>query len=100
MAARGEPVNLTDDTSELTLEIVLESIFGTDLDRLEQQMGANPFEVVAKEQNRDLKFAFQFRSLGQLVGELIERRRRAPEEHFDFSSMLMADARPGKRRSR
>ena len=64
-AARGEPVNVTDDTSELTLEIVLRSIFGTDLDRLERKLGANPFQVVAKEQNRDLKFAFQFRSLGQ-----------------------------------
>jgi cytochrome P450 len=89
-AARGEPVNVTDDTSELTLEIVLGSIFGADLLRLEQQFGANPFEVVAKEQNRDLKFAFRFRSLAKLVGELIERRRREPEQHFDFLALLMA----------
>jgi len=89
-SARGEAVNLTDDVSELTLEIVLCSIFGSDLERLRRQLGANPFEVVAKEQNRDLKFAFRFRSLGKLVAELIERRRREPEEHFDFLSMLMA----------
>jgi len=89
-AAAGEPVNLTDDTSEMTLEIVLRSIFGADLARLERQMGVNPFEVVAKDQNRDLKFAFRFRSLGRLVGELIERRRREPEVHFDFLAMLMA----------
>jgi len=89
-AVRGEPVNLSDDTSELTLEIVLRSIFGSDLARLESQLGANPFEVVAKEQNRDLKFAFRFRSLTKLVAELIDRRRREPEEHFDFLSMLMA----------
>ena len=61
----AKPVNLTDDASELTLEIVLRSIFGNDLERLERQLGANPFEVVAKEQNRDLKFAFRFRSLDQ-----------------------------------
>jgi cytochrome P450 len=89
-AARGEPINLSDDTSELTLDIVLGSIFGTDLDRLEKQFGANPFEVVAKEQNRDLKFAFRFRSLTKLVAELINRRRQSSEEHFDFLSMLMA----------
>ena len=89
-AARAEAVNLSEDTSELTLEIVLRSIFGTDLARLEKQLGANPFEVVAKEQNRDLKFAFRFRSLTKLVAELIDRRRRTPEEHFDFLSMLMA----------
>ena len=89
-AAAGEPINLTEDLSELTLEIVLHSILGTDLARLERQLGANPFEVVAKEQNRDLKFAFRFRSLTKLVGDLIERRRREPEERFDFLEMLMA----------
>jgi cytochrome P450 len=89
-AARAEAVNISDDTSELTLEIVLRSIFGSDLGRLEKQLGANPFQVVAKEQNRDLKFAFRFRSLTKLVQELINRRRREPEEHFDFLAMLMA----------
>src|ERR1700722_10995336 len=38
-AARGEPINLTDDASELTLDIVLRSIFGTDLERLERNLG-------------------------------------------------------------
>ena len=89
-AARGEAINMSDDASELTLEIVLRSIFGSDLARLEAQFGANPFEVVAKEQNRDLKFAFRFRSLTKLVAELINRRRQTSEEHFDFLSMLMA----------
>jgi cytochrome P450 len=88
-AARGEPVNISLDTSEMTLEIVLKSIFGSDLERLAHQMGVNPFEVVAKHSNRDLKFAFQFRSLGKLVGELINQRRDAPERHFDFLSMFM-----------
>jgi cytochrome P450 len=66
------------------------SILGTDLERLEQMMGVNPFEVVAKHANRDLKFAFQFRSLGRLVGELINRRRSEAAEHFDFLAMLMS----------
>jgi cytochrome P450 len=89
-AARAEPINLSDDASELTLEIVLRSIFGSDLARLEHEFGANPFEVVAKEPNRDLKFAFRFRSLTKLVAQLIERRRGTSEEHFDFLSMLMS----------
>jgi cytochrome P450 len=88
-AARGEAVNISSDTSELTLEIVLRSIFGTDLKKLERQLGQNPFEVVAKQSNRDLKFAFQFRSLAKLVLELIKTRRETDEEHFDFLSMLM-----------
>jgi enediyne biosynthesis protein E7 len=92
-AAQGEAINLTDDVSELTLEIVLHSIFSTDLERLERETGGNPFELVAKETNRDLKFAFRFRSLAKLVSELIERRRGEPdEERFDFLEMLI-DAR-------
>jgi enediyne biosynthesis protein E7 len=90
LAARGEPLNLTDDMSELTLEIVLRSIFGRDLDRLSEQLGGNPFEVITKEQSRDLQFAYKFRSLTKLVAQLLARRRTIPEEHFDYVAMLMA----------
>lgn len=90
LAARGEPVNLTDEMSDLTLEIVLRSIFGRDLDRLSEQLGGNPFEVVTREQSRDLQFAYKFRSLTKLVAQLIARRRATPEEHFDYVAMLMA----------
>ena len=90
LAARGEPVNLTDEMSDLTLDIVLRSIFGRDLDRLTTQLGGNPFEVVAREQSRDLQFAYKFRSLTRLVAQLIARRRAEPEEHFDYVAMLMA----------
>jgi cytochrome P450 len=90
LAARGEPVNLTDEMSDLTLDIVLRSIFGRDLDRLAAELGGNPFEVVTREQSRDLQFAYKFRSLTKLVAQLIARRRAAPEEHFDYVAMLMA----------
>jgi cytochrome P450 len=88
-ATRGEPVNLTDDMSELTLEIVLGSIFGKDLITLTRQPGGNPFAVVTRETARDLKFAYQFRSLGKLVAALMAKRRAEPAEHFDYLSMLM-----------
>src|SRR5262252_10281174 len=90
LARRGELINLTDEMSELTLEIVLRAIFGRDLDRLTQQLGGNPFEVVTKEPSRDLQFAYKFRSLSKLVAQLIARRRAEPEEHFDYVAMLMA----------
>ena len=88
-AARGELVNLTDDMSELTLEIVLGSIFGKDLATLTRQPGGNPFEVVTREPTRDLKFAYRFRSLAKLVSAIMARRRAEPAEHFDYLSMLM-----------
>jgi len=90
LAARGEPVNLTDEMSELTLAIVLRSIFGTDLDRLSAELGGNPFEVVTKEQARDLQFAYKFRKLTKLVAGLLARRRAEPGEHFDYVAMLMS----------
>jgi cytochrome P450 len=90
--AHGELVNITDDMSELTLEIVLLSIFGTDLERLEKDFGSNPFDIVTKETARDLKFAYKFRQLAKLVGALANRRRAEKSEHFDFLQMLM-DAR-------
>ncbi len=88
-AARGELVNVTDDMSELTLEIVLLSIFGTDLERLSREMGANPFDIVTKEPARDLKFAYRFRQLSKLVGALAKRRVKEKSEHFDFLQMLI-----------
>ena len=84
LARGGELVNLTDEMSELTLEIVLRSIFGRDLDRLSE-----PFEVVTREQSRDLQFAYKFRSLTKLVAQLIAERRASEEEHFDYVAMLM-----------
>src|SRR4029077_326998 len=87
LARRGELINLTDEMSELTLEMVLRSIFGRDLDRLSQQLGGNPFEVVTKEQSRDLQFAYKFRSLTKLVAQLIAQRATG-EEHFDYVAML------------
>jgi cytochrome P450 len=89
LARHGELINLTDEMSELTLEIVLRSIFGRDLDRLSQQLGGNPFEVVTREQSRDLQFAYKFRSLTKLVAQLIAQRRATGEEHFDYVAMLM-----------
>jgi len=89
-ASQGEPVNLTDEMSELTLEIVLRAIFGRDLDRLTRELGANPFEVVSREPARDLQFAYRFRSLTKVVAQLIAQRRAEPEEHFDYLAMLMS----------
>jgi enediyne biosynthesis protein E7 len=90
LAARGEPVNITEEMSELTLDIVLRSIFGRDLDRMSEQAGGNPFEVVTRDQERNLQFAFKFRSLAKIVAGLMERRRAEKEEHFDYVGMLMS----------
>jgi|HubBroStandDraft_6_1064221.scaffolds.fasta_scaffold65176_2 cytochrome P450 len=90
LTAHGELVNLTDEMSELTLEVVLRAIFGSDLDRLTQQLGGNPFEVITRESGRNLQFAYKFRSLTKLVAGLIAQRRSEAGEHFDYLGMLMS----------
>ncbi|MBS0395445.1 MAG: cytochrome P450 [Proteobacteria bacterium] len=90
LAARGEPIDVTDEMSGLTLDIILRSIFGEDLDWLAERMGGNPFAVVAEHVARDLQFAYKFRSLTRLVGELAVRRRADGIERFDFLGMLLA----------
>ncbi len=90
-AARGDTINVTNDMSALALEVILRSLFGTDLDFLTAQPGGNPFDIFTDESVRDLKFAYRFRQLTKLVQQLIERRRgEAPESHFDFLGMLLA----------
>jgi cytochrome P450 len=89
-ARHGERVNVTEDMSELTLEIVMRSIFGADLDWLSEQAGGNPFDVVTKEQNRDLKFAYKFRQLGKVIAELAQRRRDENIDSPDFLGMLIS----------
>jgi enediyne biosynthesis protein E7 len=91
LAARGELVNVTEEMSDLTLEIVMRSLIGRDLERVTQELGANPFEVVAKDSARNLQFVYKFRSLTSLVQKLIAGRRARPgEEHFDYLAMLLS----------
>jgi len=90
LTATGERINVTDEMSELTLEVILRAVFGTDLDRLSQQLGENPFQIIARESVRDLTFAYRFRQLRKLVSELAERRRSDAAEHFDFLGMLVS----------
>lgn len=92
-AARGEPIDVTDEMSQLTLDVILHAIFGEDLAWLAEKMGGNPFAVVNEHSARDLTFAYKFRSLTRLVQELMQKRiarvGQEGEEHFDFLQMLL-----------
>jgi cytochrome P450 len=92
--AAGEPVNVTDDMSVMTLEIILSTIFGDDLAAMTQETGENPFAVLTAEPTRDLRFAYQFRKLTTLIGKCVARRRAAgcgpAGDHPDYVSMLLS----------
>ena len=89
-AESGEPIAMTSEMSELTLAIILRSLFGDDLEWLTERIGQNPFAIVTEHAARDLQFAYRFRSLVRLVGELVARRRAENLDRPDFLGMLMA----------
>jgi enediyne biosynthesis protein E7 len=89
-AAQDQPVNVTDEMSEVTLDFILRAIFGADLDRLAQQMGQNPFDIITEDSVRDLAFASRFYRLRKLVVDIVSRRRAQAGESLDFIGMLVA----------
>ena len=97
-ARSGMPVNVTQDMSEVTLEIILRALFGDDLDRLTTGRSDNPFAILTEETGRDLLFASRFRSLSSLIFEEVERRRREHHTSNDLVSMLLEanDRRSGE----
>jgi cytochrome P450 len=86
-ADRNEPVNVTQDMSEATLEVVLLALFGEDLLRF----GAS-FNLLTDHTARNLAFAYKFRQLGKLIMEDVGRRRRENVRSNDIVSLLI-DAR-------
>jgi hypothetical protein len=89
----GEPVNVTNDMSEMTLEIILRMIFGDDIEAMAAEAGENPFAVLTGESERDLRFAYRFRKLTSLIGRCVARRRAAGSEPTgadpEYLSMLL-----------
>jgi cytochrome P450 len=93
-AESGEMLNVTRDTSEAALEVVLRATLGADYDRLLQELGSNPFAMLTEEAARDLRFAYRFRQLGKHIEAVISRREAAPAIEAagdgDWLAMMMA----------
>src|SRR5580658_2602589 len=88
-ADTNEGFNITKDTSEGALEVVLRATFGSDFDRLQEELGANPFAMLSEETNRDLRFAYRFRQLGKHIEEVIARREVMPASDMQIDWLAM-----------
>jgi enediyne biosynthesis protein E7 len=87
----GEPVNVTEDMSIMTLEIILGAIFGDDLAAMHAETGENPFAALTEDSARDLRFAYNFHKLRALIGRFVARRRAADKEVVDeITTMVIA----------
>jgi len=89
-AARNEAINLTQDMSDVTLQIVLRAIFSDDLDGMTAEHGGNPFALLTDDTERNLTFAYKFRSLSKLIMDYVNRRRELKQQRSDLLSMLIA----------
>jgi cytochrome P450 len=91
-AAEGAAVNVTQDMSEATLDVVLRALFGDDLRLLTEGRDGNPFALLTDDTARNLAFAYKFRQLGAPIMAEVGRRRRDGVRHDDIVSQLI-DAR-------
>jgi cytochrome P450 len=85
-------LNITKETSESALEVVLRATFGPDYETLRDDSGGHAFAMLSEENNRDLRFAYRFRQLGRHIEAVIKRREQSPSEAtpFDWLALMMA----------
>lgn len=88
-AAINEQINITQDTSEFALEVILNSLFSEDLKRLCETQGHNPFIVIAEHASRDLELVIKFRALIKYVKIFISDRTSENRYPYDMLSLLM-----------
>ena len=97
-ARRGEPLNITEETCDFALELILISIFGDDYERRIVTRGENPFAFLSRDSTRDLSVVMKVRQLRNLLMSIIaERRAGQTDDRFDFLAMyLEAKDKQGK----
>ena len=88
-AAQKKPVNITEETSKITLQTVLDCLFSHDLESTMAQQGKNPFHLLTEQPERNLAFALAFKQLGAFVKEYRRKRIEENRTEHDFLSMLM-----------
>jgi cytochrome P450 len=90
-AKAGEVLNITRETSDFALELILRSIFGADYDRFVLADGLNPFSFLSDDSTRDLRVVLKVRELRSMVlGIIAERRRDSSTREYDFLGAYVA----------
>ena len=89
-ADRGESLNITAETCDFALELILISIFGDDYQRHIVTEGENPFAFLSRDSTRDLSVVMKVRHLRELLMRIIASRRAgADSRYFDFLSIYL-----------
>ena len=89
-ADKGKTLNITAETCEFALELILISIFGDDYERFIVTEGENPFAFLSRDSTRDLSVVMKVRHLRELLMRIIDSRRGgADSRYFDFLSIYL-----------
>ncbi len=83
-------LNMTTETSDFALELILISIFGDDYENELLSGGENPFAFLSSDSTRDLAIVMKVRELRERLLEVVAARRAdtAPRS-FDFLTMYL-----------
>lgn len=91
VAGAAATINVTQETSDFALELILRSIFGPDYDRRIMTGGSNPFAFLSENSTRDLGVVLKLRQLRELVlGIIAERRGAERTADYDFLAIYLA----------
>ena len=90
LARNNERCNITSETSDFALELILISIFSTDYETRILTEGENPFAFLSRDSTRDLSVVMKVRHLRELLLSIIRDRRAGKgSNEFDFLSMYL-----------
>ena len=89
-AENGDTLNITEETCDFALELILICIFGGDYENRILAAGDNPFAFLSRDSKRDLSVVMKVRRLRELLLSVIEDRRAGKgSQHFDFLTMYL-----------
>ena len=90
-AVAGRALNITEETCDFALELILISTFGDDYDSRIVTHGENPFAFLSRDSTRDLGVVMKVRHLRRLFLSIIEDRRAGKaSRQFDFLTLYLA----------
>lgn len=90
LARAGTSCNITSETSDFALELILISIFSDDYHDKIMTAGENPFAFLSRDSTRDLSVVLKVRKLRELLLDIIDDRRSGNHaDEFDFLSMYI-----------
>ncbi len=88
--ANGQ-INITQETSDFALELIMRATFGPDYERSIIKDGDNPFSFLSRDSTRDLRVVLKIRALRHLLLSIIAERRNSDSSGvYDFLSIYLS----------